>query len=218
MKTWRIILGAAGLLVAGLGGADEPLRLTAYERSQGWRTLFDGQSLSDWRGYQQDKVPANWQVVAGALTGRGGPALVSEEDFKDFELVFDWKVGPGGSAAVYFHANEDAAAPDESGPVMQLAGDGVKMAGNGGLSAPLRDITLQPDVWYRGKIVVFGNSVEHWISGDLVLSYLLDSPDWRTAVAGSRYRACKDYGLLREGRIVLMGSGVVFKNIKIRAR
>lgn len=201
----------------GRPAAAEAPRLTAYERSQGWRYLFDGESLSDWRGYQMNKIPPNWQIVEGALTSGGGPALVSEGEFADFELVFDWKISAGGSAEVYFRVDEDGAAPGESGLVMQLAGTGVKMAGNGGLNEPMRDVTLQPDVWYRGKIVVFGNHVEHWISGDQLLSYMIDSPDWRTAVAGSGFKDFKEYGLLREGRIVLAGRSVIFKNIKIKA-
>jgi len=217
MKAWIVLLGAAGLLLAGQVGAAETTKLTAYERSQGWRLLFDGQSLSDWRGYRQNKVPASWQVVDGSLAGSGGIALVTAEDFKDFEIVFDWKVGTGGRAEVFYRAVEDAAAPDESGPVMQLAGEGAVMGGNGGLTAPWREITLQPDVWYRAKITVFGYQVEHWINGDRVLSYLIDSPDWRAAIAGSRYKAYKDYGLLHSGRIVLEGKDVLFRNIKIRA-
>ncbi len=217
MKSRRGLIGAAVLVLAGQLVAAEAPRLTAYERSQGWRYLFDGQSLSDWRGYRMDKVPPDWQVVEGSLTSGGGAALVSEEEFKDFELQFDWKVSDGGSAEVFFRVSEDGAQPGESGPVMQLAGAGVKMAGNGGLTEPLREIKLQPDVWYRGKIVVYGNSVEHWISGDRVLNYLLDSPDWRAAVAGSGFKAFKDYGRLPEGRIALSGKGVIFRNIKIKA-
>lgn len=204
------------MLAVQLGAADAP-KLTAYERSQGWRWLFDGQSLTDWHGYQQNKVPPNWQIVDGSLTSGGGVALVSNDDFKDFEIILDWKVSAGGSAAVYFHADDDAKNPDDSGPVMQLAGDGVLMAGNGGLTKPWREITLQPDVWYRAKISVFGNQVEYWINGDRVNGYVLDAADWRAALAGSRYKAVHDYGLLREGRIILAGSGVIFRNIKIRA-
>ncbi len=217
MKAWQTILGMTVLLLAGQLGAVEVVKLTAMERSQGWRLLFDGQSLSDWRGYRQNKVPANWQAAEGSLVGSGGAALATTEDFKDFEIVFDWKVAAGGRAEVFYRAGEDAASPDESAPVMQLAGEGVVMGGNGGLTAPWRETTLQPDVWYRAKIMVFGNQVEHWINGDRVLSYLLDSPDWRAAVAGSHYKAFKDYGLLDSGRIVLSGKDVVFRNIKIKA-
>jgi hypothetical protein len=58
--------------------------------------------------------------------------------------------------------------------------------------------------------------VEHWISGDQVLRYLVDSPDWRAAVAGSGFKAFKDYGLAPTGRLVLAGKGVIFRNIKIK--
>jgi len=50
-----------------------------------------------------------------------------------------------------------------------------------------------------------------------VLRYLLDSPDWRAAVAGSGFKAFQEYGLAPAGRIVLAGKGVIFRNIKIRA-
>ncbi|MEI6106850.1 MAG: DUF1080 domain-containing protein [Opitutae bacterium] len=217
MKAWHVVLSVIGMLLAASSRATEMPKLTAYERSQGWRFLFDGQSLSDWRGYQMNQRPANWQVADTYLLGEEGKALVSTMVFKDFEIVFDWKVIAGGSAAVCFRAEDDTPEPADSGPVMQLAGGGVIMAGNGGLNQPWRQITLQPDVWYRAKILVFGNQVEHWINGDRVLSYMLDSADWRTAVAGSRYNAVRYYGLLREGRIVLTGRGVTFHGIKIRA-
>ena len=216
MKAWKILLGLTGFIGAVQLMAADVVPLTAYERSQGWRYLFDGKSLSDWRGFHQNKVPANWQVVEGMLTSGGGTALVTAEDFKDFELTFDYKVSAGGSAEVFYRVDEDAASPGESGPVMQLAGDGVTIGGNGGLGKTWRDITFQPDVWYRGKITVFGNQVEHWVSGDRILTYMIDSPDWRAAVAGSRYKAFKDYGLLSAGRIVLAGSGVTFRSIKLK--
>jgi hypothetical protein len=206
---------AAALALAGTA-AGETARLSAYERSQGWRLLFDGESLSDWRGYRQNKIPANWQVVDGSLTGADGPALVTNEDFKDFEIQFDWKVGAGGRASVYFRALDDARDIAGAGPVMQLAGEGVVMAGNGGLNEPWRVIPFQPDVWYRAKISVYGYQVEYWINGDRVQTYLIDSPDWRAAVAAGPFKAFKEYGLLENGRIVLAGADVAFRNIKIR--
>ena len=217
MKAWKVTLPILALILAAPPGAAEPVKLTAYERAQGWRLLFDGQSLDDWRGYHQNKIPPNWRIAEGSLTSGGGAALVSNDDFMDFELQFDWKVSAGGSASVYFHADDDATESASSGPVMQLAGDGAVMAGNGGLTKPWRDITLQPDVWYRAKISVFGYHAEYWINGDRVASYVIDSPEWRAALAGSAFKSIREYGLRRTGRIVLDGSGVIFRNIKIRA-
>lgn len=217
MKSWLPLLGVLGLLaVIPARAADVAPKLTALERSQGWRYLFDGQGLDEWRGYGQNKIPPNWQVVEDSLTTGGGLALASAAEYKDFELLFDWKVSAGGRASVYYRVDEDVKQPENAGLVMELAG-GSGIAGNGGLTEPWRNITLQPDVWYRAKIVVFGNQVEHWINGDRVLVYLIDGPDWRKAVAASRYKALRDYGLLRQGRIVFDGKGAVFRNIKARS-
>lgn len=216
MRTWKLGLMAALMAAGGGMVTGETIKLTAYERSQGWRLLFDGESLSDWRGFHQNKVPANWHIVEGSLVGDGGTALVSTDDFKDFEITFDWKVAANGEASVYFRAADDSRDVTTCGPVMQLAGDGVEMAGNGGLNHPWRQITPQPDVWYRASISVFGNQVAYAINGDRVMSYLINSADWKAAVAASPYKDAKEYGLLESGAIVLAGKDVSFRNIRVR--
>lgn len=216
MKTGRILLGLIGLVAAMQLAAGEKQKITAVERSQGWRLLFDGESLSDWRGYRLNKVPANWTVADDWVTNSGGPGLVTEEDFKDFELQFDWKVAEGGTAEAYLRVDEDGPGPEETGLLVELSG-GTAMGGNGGLTKPWREITPQQGLWYRAKITIYGNQVEHWINGDRVLSCLVDSPEWRAAVAASRFKGFRDYGKLRSGRIVLTGRGASFRNIKIRA-
>jgi hypothetical protein len=213
--TFKNALGVAGILIAVQLGAAEPMKITAAERAQGWRLLFDGKSLVDWRGYQQNKIPKTWHIAEGSLTTDGGTPLVTEAEFKDFELVFDWKVGEGGSAEVFFRVDEDVKSPGDSGPVMRLAGAGIAMGSND-LATPTRHVTLQTDVWYRSKIVVFGNQVQYYDGSDELLSYMLDSSDWRTAVAGSAFKGFKEYGRLRGGRIVISGSHATFRNIKIK--
>lgn len=214
MKYPRLVLLACAALALSALAADKP-KITAMERAQGWKFLFDGGSLSDWRGYAQNKVPGNWTVADGWLTSGGGTALVSEEEFKDFELLFDWKVEAGGVGEVWLRAGEDGDEPDGSGLLVELEG-GTGMGGNGGITELWRAITPQPGLWHRTKVLVYGNQVEHWIDGDRVLTYLIDSPDWRTAVGNSRFKSVPDYGSHREGRIVLSGKGVSFRNIKIR--
>ncbi|HTL69435.1 MAG TPA: DUF1080 domain-containing protein [Lacunisphaera sp.] len=215
MRIRNAALAVMAVALGAVAGA-ETIKLTAYERSQGWRLLFDGESLSDWRGFHQNKLPANWHATEGSLVGDGGTALVSTDDFKDFEITFDWKVAAGGEASVYFRAVDDGGDVGTCGPVMQLAGDGVEMAGNGGLNHPWRQITLQPDVWYRASISVFGYQVAYSINGDRIMSYVIGSPDWKAAVAASRFKDAKEYGLLESGAIVLAGKEVSFRNIRVR--
>ncbi len=208
---------AAAVLLSGVAlDAAERVKLTAYERSQGWRLLFDGVDASDWRGYRTERLPANWRVADGSLHGREGAAVVSAEEFADFELTFDWRVEEGGRGEVFFRVTEDEASPDQSGPTMLLAGHGAALAGNG-FGPPDRALPPQFGVWYRGKIVVFGNQVEHWLNGERVHRYLLDTADWRQAVAASRFAAYREFGRAPRGRVALSGDRIEFRNIKVRS-
>ncbi len=215
MSLKSVVLVAA-MFVGGAVATAETVMLTALERSQGWKLLFDGKDASDWRGYRANKVPANWTVVGGSLVGASGVGLVSVAEFQEFEILFDWKVAEGGRGEVYFHVSEDAAVPEEIGLMVELAGHREALAGNG-LGPPDRTITPQFDIWYRTKIVVYGNHVEHWINGERIHSYTLGSPSWRQAVAASRFAGIRDYGGLRKGNFVLAGKDVQFRNIKVRS-
>ena len=45
-----------------------PNQLTAAERAAGWRLLFDGHTLTGWRGLGYDSVPtAHWVVLDGTI-------------------------------------------------------------------------------------------------------------------------------------------------------
>jgi hypothetical protein len=203
---------AAGCVASA---ADKP-KVTAFERSQGWRLLFDGGKITEWRGYRAEKVPANWQAQGDSLAGSAGTVLVTTQEFRDFELQFDWCVAEGGQGAVLFRVNEDLKSPDESALRMNLAGADAALGGNG-LMPPDRGLTPQFGVWYRSRLVVFGEVVEHWINGERVAAYSVGSPDWKRAVAASALAGAKELGRLRDGRIALAGDKVEFRNLKVRA-
>jgi hypothetical protein len=213
----RAVLAAAVLssMFPGEMGA-QAMKLTAFERAQGWRLLFDGESLSDWRGFKSRRIPSNWQVKEGSLHGFSGPAIVTAEEFGDFELTFDWRVAEGGHGEVYFHVGEDAAHPEESGPVMELSGHGPALGSNSGLSVPERRIPPQAGVWHRSRIVVFGDFVEYHVAGDRVMGFVIGSAAWKEAVANSRFAAFPNFSRYRRGAIALSGEAVEFRNIRIR--
>ena len=114
MKVWKPLLLIAVLGATTAAAGAEAQRLTAYERAQGWRLLFDGRTLENWRGYRISKLPDSWQARDGNLVGHGGTPLITEERFGDFELTFDWCVVKSGTAEVYFHVWEDSAAPGDT--------------------------------------------------------------------------------------------------------
>jgi len=98
-----------------------PNTLTPAERTAGWQLLFDGRTLTGWRGVGYDTVPtAHWVVVNGAIKkiasgdvprvadGRPlvGGDLMTRDSFADFELTFEWKVTPGANSGVKYNVSE----------------------------------------------------------------------------------------------------------------
>jgi hypothetical protein len=89
--------------------------LTDKEQKAGWQLLFDGKTTQGWRGAYMHTFPAKgWKVENGELRGElshgaeSGDAgdIVTERKYKDFELVFDWKLGKGGNSGVKYFIEE----------------------------------------------------------------------------------------------------------------
>lgn len=215
MRTCLPLLALALLAVPVARGA-APVRLTAAERVQGWKLLFDGQTLRDWRGYGQSRAPASWRVEEGDLLAGGGPALVGEGVFEDFELTLEWLVEPGGSAAVHFRLGDEELPLSLGGVVFELAGPDAEPGGNGGLQPAAR--VTSPDLgrWHTARLVVFGQRVEYWIDGAQVNGFTIGGRDWRAAVANSRFQVVEDYGSADRAPVALSGERARFRNIKAR--
>lgn len=195
----------------------------------GWRTLFDGTSLAAFRGYKLDTMPTGWHIVDGTLTKAGSvDDLVTREQFGDFELSWDWKLGPGGNSGVMYRVTEEYDHPYWSGPEYQLLDDALHPDGKSRLTAAGSAYGLYPapagvvkpaDQWNSSLLVIKGNHVQHWMNGQKLLEYDLLSPDWATKVKASKFGAWPNYGRARTGYIDIQGDhdGVLtLRNIKIR--
>src|ERR1700712_4900467 len=78
-----------------MSGADNSL--TAAEKKAGWELLFDGKSTTNWRPYKNAESDG-WEIVNGELHCKDKDVkhradLITKEEYADFELAFDWKVG-----------------------------------------------------------------------------------------------------------------------------
>lgn len=109
---------AIALVVAFLGHtalADSPNTLTAAARPEGWRLLFDGNTLNGWRGYKkQDAAGTRWAVNDGTLCvprddgsdTLGQRDIISNDTFEAVDLRFEWKVGPGSTSGLKYIVTE----------------------------------------------------------------------------------------------------------------
>lgn len=202
--------------------------LSSPERQEGWRLLFDGSSTAGWRAYDQPAMTEGWQVVDGALTrtGRGGD-IITTESFRNFDLMVDWKIRPGGNSGLFYRAALGSGAIYFSAPEMQILDDSVHVDGKSDLTSsgavyglyPARRGVVRPvGEWNTARVLVNGDHVEHWLNGQKIAEYELGSEDWRRRVNSSKFKQWPEYGKAAEGHIGLQDHGdwVAFRNIKIR--
>jgi hypothetical protein len=194
-----------------------------------WRALFDGKTLDAWRGWESRGIPKGWHIAAGAITKEGEvDDLVTREQFGNFELELEWKIGKGGNSGIFYRGTREYAYIYWSGPEYQLLDDANARDGRNrltsaaaayGLYAPPAGVVKPFGQWNTTRIVVNGAHVEHWLNGEKVVAYELWSPDWKARVAASKFSKYPHYGLAKQGYIGIQGDhdgALAVRNIRIR--
>ena len=194
-----------------------------------WQPLLEEQSAPAWRGWTTPGLPTGWHVDGGILS-KDGPVedLVTTREFTDFELEFEWKIGKGGNSGIFYRVTRDYDNVYWSGPEYQLLDDANAPDGRNRLTSAAAAYALYGapggivspfDHWNRSRLVVKGAHVEHWLNSRKVVEYELQSADWKTKVAASKFAAYPKYGLASTGLIGLQGDHpgtLAIRRIRIR--
>jgi hypothetical protein len=178
-----------------------------------WQSLFDGKTSAGWRTLAKPQFPTNggWAVEDGTIRSlaAGKRADIStERSFRNFELMFDWKLAKGTNSGVKYlvfgmRPNPDVGridpeVPKALGLELQLIDDervaDAKVEpshGTGALylfAAPTAKLPPLPvEQWHTARVLVKGSHVEHWLDGVRVLETDLESETLRrTMQAQSR--------------------------------
>jgi hypothetical protein len=202
----------------------------AYAQKGKTVKLFDGKTTKGWHSWHDTKVNG-WHVMDGVLMTHGGSGdLISDNEFEDFELTFDFKAAPKGNSGVIYKVLEtpEATSSYMSGPEYQIIDDKnypqpikdvQKTAANYDMQVPNDLTAVKPaGEWNTGKILVKDNHVEHWLNGKKVVEYEYGSTDWQVMVAKSKFASWEFAKAHTKGKIALQDHGdmVSFKNIKIK--
>ena len=214
----------------------EPNTLTPEEIADGWQLLFDGKTLNGWKDYNGTTLTQPWHVVNGCIQAKGDGSdasgyIVTDKQYENFELSWDWKLSKGGNSGMLYHVVErpQFAVPYVTGPEYQLIDEpnfpepleewqklGVDYAMHLPDKAKMK-VNPQGE-WNNSKIVFDNGHVEHWLNGVKLIEYDRNNDMWNALVAYSKYKNWPNFGNPEEGNILLQDHGdeVWFKNVKIK--
>jgi hypothetical protein len=163
-----------------------------------------------------------------------GGDIMTVDVYDDFELVFEWKVAPGANGGVKYNVSEEMSTSsppqyaalgfeyqvldDERHPDAQN-GPNRTAAALYDLIAPNAQKPLGPVGEYNQARIVFrGDHGEHWLNGEKVVDFDLDSDAFKERFKESKYEPIPGFADKRKGHIVLQdhGDDVWFRNIKLR--
>ncbi|MBX3485354.1 DUF1080 domain-containing protein [Phenylobacterium sp.] len=213
------------LAVLATGALAQPMNtLTPAEKEAGWTLLFDGRTTAGWRGFRT--AAPDWHVADGALSPdpKKSRDIMTQATFGDFDLAFEWKIGPKGNSGVMYRVTEDGDETYWSGPEYQVLDNsrGEPPRQRAGalydLYAPQGAVTKPVGEYNQGRILIEKGHVEHWLNGVKVVEYDLGSDDFKAKVAASKFRAWPMFGKGATGHIALQnhGDAVAYRNIRIR--
>lgn len=214
---------------------------------EGWRA-YNGEKLPPgWvvqdnaLTFQQDQIGVGDEQYDGSKD-----LIYGAEEFDNFELYVEWKIPAGGNSGIFYHVQEGYNGPPEVAPEYQLiddedyaklhdltsynskfgAAEPEKLQDWQSTAAdyamytpdPSKKILHPAGSWNSTRIVFTPERVEHWLNGQMVLSFVPWSDDWNQRRNSGKWENAPDYGKFKTGFIGLQdhGSDLAFRNIKIK--
>ncbi len=213
---------------------DQSNKLSAKERAQGWKLLFDGHSVTGWHQYNSQAPFTRWkakdgQLFCDPLDKAGVGDLITDQEYKNFDLKFEWKLPKGGNSGVFINVLEKKEIPTAwaSGPEYQLLDDAnpdfAKPQSRSGCLygfAPQKNkVKSKPsDTWNHSEIKQKNGKVQFYLNGVLTAEEDFNSKKWADKVANSHFKGFPEFGKHISGHIALQdwATGIAFRNIKIK--
>ena len=154
-------------------------RLTEEEKRQGYRLLFDGETLNGWAVTSH---PENWIVQDGLLICQGGTSgyLYTTEQFEDFILHLEYRTEPKVNSGIFFRWT-DLDDPVNTGLEMQIwdTYDFPELKKNSSgalydLVAPSENAVRPAGEWNQVTIHCNGSLIQLTLNGVMVVEADID--------------------------------------------
>ncbi len=218
--------------------------LSSAEKKEGWKLLFDGKTFNGWHTYGKQAAGKAWAITNGAfylnaedeknLDENEKGDLVTNDEYKNFDLKLDWKIGLKGNSGIIFYINEDPAKYDatyKTGMEMQVLDNGTPIRkGHDDAkfythrAGDLYDLLASKEAahpqgeWNHIEIKCVNGALDFYMNGVHSLSTTLWNDNWKKMIAISKFKDMPGFGTFKQGKISLQdhGEDVWFKNIRIK--
>jgi len=178
--------------------------LLPEEIAAGWKSLFNGQ-----------------KIIAG-----NGTIVLSDKNYKNFELEFDWRIEPGTDGGIFYHLPSDISFAQLANtyPEIQLVDEENIDSANANpthLTGALFNMIgprfkiSKPSSVNHFRLVFNNGHAEHWLNGIKVTEYDNNAGEWKKMW---RTKFGVDPVQFETGRVALVvqQGRIHFSNIRIR--
>ena len=191
LRTTMTVLTVLALLGGALIAADNAL--SGQQKAQGWKNLFDGQTL---KGWSVKSGTASYKVDDGSILGTTTPGspntfLVTDQTFGDFELTFEVKLennelnsgvqirsklkGEQHGGRVYGPQVEIQRSPGQSGFIYGEAAGGWQSPEPKSKDPKVnRHDHFKNGQWNQYRVRAVGRKIQTWINGQAVADLTYD--------------------------------------------
>jgi len=202
----------------------KPFELSAQEKKEGYKVLFDGTNMHSWTGNTTDYVIEDGNMAIRPKPGKGsGGNLFTKEEFSDFVYRFEFQLTPGANNGLGIRAplEGDAAYAgmelqilDNDAPIYKDLKAYQYHGSVYGTIAAKRGFLKPTGEWNYEEVIAKGSKIKVILNGTVILDGDIE-PFKKNGTPDHKEHP----GLLREsGHIGFLGHGspVQFRNIRIK--
>jgi uncharacterized protein len=190
--------------------------LSAAEKKDGFKLLFDGTSMKGWK-YRREDGPKSWSVQNGMLCNTlktdkegnfidHGTDIYTEETFRDFVVRYEYQVAPKSNSGFYLRGRHEIQIFDD------FKANKPELSGNGAVynvKAVSQFASRKAGQWQTAEARIVGNKISLILNGVTVHEGVISDKG-----TGGQL----DDNVDQPGPILLQGDhgAVTFRNIRIK--
>ncbi|MBC8005672.1 MAG: DUF1080 domain-containing protein, partial [Verrucomicrobia bacterium] len=213
-------LAFRNLFVKELNADD--VKLSAQEEAEGFKLLFNGKNLDNWKGNKIDYTAEQGMLVVSSREGTHGN-LFTDKEYSDFIFLFEFQLTPGANNGLGIHAPLDGDVAYE-GKELQILDNTANIYKDlqpyqyhgsvYGIIPAKREFLKSLGEWNYQEVMVKGDEVKVTLNGTVILEGNMKEASKNGTADHKDHPGLKRH----KGYIGFLGHGseLKFRNIRIK--